>query len=64
MAFESLERSDDEWRLAGKLNFLFEGDRDAFNNVVGGASSSDDVNITSGVNIIRVGFVIVRLQLN
>lgn len=56
MAFESLESSDDEWRLAGKLNFLFEGDRTAFSSVLLSASSDD--NITSGVNIVRVGFVI------
>jgi hypothetical protein len=59
---ESLDNSEDEWRLAGKLNFLFDGDFVAFKSVVGGARSSDD-NITSGVQIARVGFDII-MQLN
>lgn len=58
MALDSLVSSDDECSVAGKLNFLFDGDRFAFSSVVGGVSSSDDVKITSGVNIVRVGFVI------
>jgi hypothetical protein len=57
MAFVSLESREEEWRLAGKLNFLFDGGRAAFRSVVGGESSSDD-RITSGVKIVRVGFVI------
>lgn len=59
MAFDSLVRSDDEWSVAGKLNFLIDGDRDAFNSVVGAVNSSDDVKTTSGVKIERVGFVII-----
>lgn len=55
---DSLVSSDDECSVAGKLNFLFDGSRFAFSSVVGGVSSSDDVKITSGVNIVRVGFVI------
>jgi hypothetical protein len=66
MGFESLS-SDDECSVAGKLNFLFAAELSdcwAFSSVVGGAHSSDDVNITSGVKIVRVGFVIaVFLQL-
>lgn len=55
MALESLESSVCECIVAGKLNFLFD---EALSSVVGGASSSDDVKITSGVKIVRVGFVI------
>lgn len=59
-AFESLESKDEECKVAGKLNFLFEDDRTALRSVVGGESSSDD-KITSGVNIVRVWFVISAL---
>lgn len=62
MALDSLVSSDDEWRVAGKLNFLFDSDCFAFSKMVGGASSSDDVKITSGVTIVRVGFVIMMQQ--
>lgn len=50
-AFISLFRSDDECSVAGKLNFRFAGDRTDFSIVLGGASSSEGVKITSGVKI-------------
>lgn len=61
IAFDSLDSRDDEWRVAGKLNFLNPGARMGLIKVVGGAHSSGDVKITSGVKIARVGFVIISL---
>lgn len=50
-AFISLLRSVDECSVAGKLNFRFEGAWTDFSIVLGGASSSEGVKITSGVKI-------------
>lgn len=50
-AFISLLRSVDECSVAGKLNFRFEGACTDFSIVLGGASSSEGVKITSGVKI-------------
>lgn len=59
MAFVSLESSDDECKPTGKLNFRFAVDGAGFVKYTLEPVSSGEVKITSGVNMARVGFVII-----